>query len=701
MKKKIAILLPYKEQFTKKKSSAASIWVYDYLKRSKHNKATTVFGNLDKHDKPLIKNFININLDKFIIKKNIRYTKIFFDKIYNTGYKIIEIHNRPESLLYILNKTKKFKTVFFFHNNPQELRGSTTTTNRKFILENTDQIYFVSSWVKKKFFDGLIIDDKNNCKILYPSIKPINKFPHKKKYIIFTGKLNRSKGYDIYGKAILRILNKFKDWKAYAIGNEPREKITFTHERFKSIDWLPHSKILNFYKKSSISIVPSMWEEPFGRTAMESAAYGNATIVSNRGGLTETFKDPIVISNINQKKIELEVEKLILNKSKLKKIQRYNFNNNLHNITNLTNELDEIKSFFLIDKPFLIKNKKYKILHIGSFGEKTNHRLFNISIAHKISSGLIRNGHDVINFSYRDYTSKSVINKLLEIDTKVNEILNNYRPDLLLLGHNNILQSKTLEKVKKQNIKTGLWYEDHVAKTGPNFNNNLKLIEKNQEFIDNYFITTHPDVVKTSIPKDKINFMPIPADPNIENLKIYEIKNRFKDLFFALSHGVNFGTLRKGNLDERNVFANELIKKNINNNFHFLGINEEQPKWNYDYYLELSKCKMALNLSRGKPLKYASSNRISTLMANGIMTFIDIKTNYSDFFDDKEIAFYKNVNDLSNQIEKFKGNINLINKISRNGKKRYFQLFNNSIVSDFILHKTLKLKPNFKYIWNK
>ena len=110
---------------------------------------------------------------------------------------------------------------------------------------------------------------------------------------------------------------------------------------------------------------------------------------------------------------------------------------------------------------------------------------------------------------------------------------------------------------------------------------------------------------------------------------------------------------------------------------------------------------MALNLSRGKPLKYASSNRISTLMANGIMTFIDIKTKYNDFFDDKEIGYYKNVNDLSNQIEKFKGNINLINKISKNGKKRYFEIFNNSIVSDYILHKTLKSKPNFKYIWDK
>ena len=114
MKKKIAILLPYKEQFTKTKSSAASIWVHDYLKISKLNKFSTVFGNLEKHDKPLVKNFVNINLDKYIIKKNLRYTKLFYDKIIKKNYKIIEIHNRPESLLYILNKTKKFKTIFFF-----------------------------------------------------------------------------------------------------------------------------------------------------------------------------------------------------------------------------------------------------------------------------------------------------------------------------------------------------------------------------------------------------------------------------------------------------------------------------------------------------------------------------------------------------------------------------------------------------------
>ena len=60
----------------------------------------------------------------------------------------------------------------------------------------------------------------------------------------------------------------------------------------KFLDWVTHKKILNYYKKSSISVVPSRWQEPFGRTAMESAAFGCATITSKRGGLPETFENP-------------------------------------------------------------------------------------------------------------------------------------------------------------------------------------------------------------------------------------------------------------------------------------------------------------------------------------------------------------------------------------------------------------------------
>ena len=104
MNKEIAILLPYKEKYTKQKAGAASIWVNDYFKFSKHTNNTIVFGNLENNDSPLTANFTNLNLKKFRLKKNTRYTELFYNKILNTTINVIEIHNRPESLLFLLKK---------------------------------------------------------------------------------------------------------------------------------------------------------------------------------------------------------------------------------------------------------------------------------------------------------------------------------------------------------------------------------------------------------------------------------------------------------------------------------------------------------------------------------------------------------------------------------------------------------------------
>ena len=140
--------------------------------------------------------------------------------------------------------------------------------------------------------------------------------------------------------------------------------------------------------------------------------------------------------------------------------------------------------------------------------------------------------------------------------------------------------------------------------------------------------------------------------------------------------------------------------KNKKLTFNILGYSGEQPKWNYQYFNELSKCKTALNLSRGVPSKYASSNRIASLIANGIMTFIDKKTKYQDFFDDDEMGFYEDADDLLNQLSKLNGNIDKINKISKNGKIKYFSIFDNSIVSDYIVSKTFNIKSKHKYVWD-
>ena len=104
--KDIAILLPYKENFTEKSAGAASIWVKDYLRISKLTDKTTIYGNLSKSEKPITNNFRNISINKIFLKKNLYYTKKFYENCIKFNHRIIEIHNRPESLHYFIEKKK-------------------------------------------------------------------------------------------------------------------------------------------------------------------------------------------------------------------------------------------------------------------------------------------------------------------------------------------------------------------------------------------------------------------------------------------------------------------------------------------------------------------------------------------------------------------------------------------------------------------
>jgi len=710
MDKKIAILLPYKEIYNSKKAGAASIWVKDYLKGSYYKNDTLVYGNLKKKLKPITSNFKNITLDKFVIKKNLYYTKKFYELCIKENHKIIEIHNRPESLIYFhkMNIDKKFRLIFFFHNNPLELRGSKTINERKNILDKTDYIFFVSKWVKSKFFEGLEENENNNCEILYPSIKkPLIFNSNKKKNIIFTGKLNSSKGYDVFLKSVVKILDNFNDWTATVIGNEPREKFSIYHNKLKIFPWKRHKEILNFYNESSISVVNSRWEEPFGRTAMESAAYGCATIISNRGGLPETFDSELILKKNNESELYNLISKLIKNPNLLKHIQKKNFDNVKHTIEKKIIKLDKIKKFFLIDKVNFFKSKNKKIIHISTFDERNNHRLFNISLANKISKGFIRNNHDVINFSYRNHLNPINKNDTSKINKSILEITKNYNPDIIILGHNNVLSFETIEKIKSYNkAKIALWYEDAVSKKskGPSWRSNLDLIQKNSELIDSYFLTTHPSQIShTNINKKKINFLPILVDQNIENQKFYKFKNKFKDLFFGLSHGVNHGGLKKNKTDEREIFLKKIFDYNNSENFNLklniLGIGNEKPKWNYEFYYEVLKCKMALNLSRGNPSKYASSNRIASLVGNGVYTFIDKRTKFNDFFDDNEMGFYSDHEELVNKIYSLKSDEKKLYNYAKNGSKKYFNLFNSKLVTNYIINRLYNNQNDKKQIW--
>ena len=171
-------------------------------------------------------------------------------------------------------------------------------------------------------------------------------------------------------------------------------------------------------------------------------------------------------------------------------------------------------------------------------------------------------------------------------------------------------------------------------------------------------------------------------------------------MFFALSHGVNYGKLKDNTYDKRSIFIQRLINQSNNElNFNILGLYNEQPKWNHDFNDLLKLSKTALNLSRGGPSKHCSSNRIASLMGNAVLPLIDEKVKYQDFFDNDEILTYKNETDLINKLIMIKDNKKELIKRSKKAKKSYFTYFENSIVADSIIYKLFNTKKKFKFIW--
>jgi hypothetical protein len=217
---------------------------------------------------------------------------------------------------------------------------------------------------------------------------------------------------------------------------------------------------------------------------------------------------------------------------------------------------------------------------------------------------------------------------------------------------------------------------------------NINNISNYSKHVDHNFITTDPSVfIKQKQGEKNMHFLFVPVDRNIECYDVTKLKPR-KDIFYAMSHGVNRANLKRGKNDERINFLNELTKKLSDINYDFYGFENKEPIWGNNFYKALINSKMGLNLSRGLPTKYYSSNRIASLMGNGLLTFIDYKTKMNDFFNKNEIVTYDSIEDLSEKIKYFKKNDKLRKKIARNGRKKYFRLFNELKMTKYILDKS-------------
>jgi glycosyltransferase involved in cell wall biosynthesis len=186
------------------------------------------------------------------------------------------------------------------------MRAARSARQRRLVLEAAARVVCVSFWVRERFLAGLEGHPARVRTIVFPnSIELDSALPRaKEKLILFVGRLRADKGPHLLANALPKVLPRLPGWHALFVGEGERggeryvaglhASVAALGERVAFAGFLPHEDIRDLFARAAIAVVPSLWEEPFGRTALEALAAGAALIATRRGGLPEVVGDAAV-----------------------------------------------------------------------------------------------------------------------------------------------------------------------------------------------------------------------------------------------------------------------------------------------------------------------------------------------------------------------------------------------------------------------
>lgn len=215
------------------------------------------------------------------------------------GCVLVEVHNRARLFRRLATRLgPRVGLCLYLHNDPQSMEGLRRPPARAELLERASLVYCLSSYIRDRFVDG-IEGPLERVVVLPNGIAPLRaERPPRQKSILFVGRLIPEKGVDELFDALRRVAIELPDWQVKIIGRAPErhraryrralaELKTVWGERLDLMESVPHAEVMQAYASAAITVVPSRWHEPFGRTALEALACGSAVIASRSGGLPE------------------------------------------------------------------------------------------------------------------------------------------------------------------------------------------------------------------------------------------------------------------------------------------------------------------------------------------------------------------------------------------------------------------------------
>ncbi len=226
------------------------------------------------------------------------------------------------------------------------------TSPSKFTLNRLiDEKYFMMT-KRKVVYNAINLDIKETKKYIATRRKKKNSEIN----FIFVGALTKNKGIDMLLKAFCKIKDENIKLNIFGRGNLEwlvKEYIQ-KDKRINYYGQVDSIKLKEEWLHNDVAIVPSIWEEPFGRVVIEANQFGLPVIGSNKGGILEILEN-IKTGEIYSFDNEEELKNKILKFSNLEVVKDY-YDNIEKNIDQYSINI-QVSEFLTIYKSSLRNNK--------------------------------------------------------------------------------------------------------------------------------------------------------------------------------------------------------------------------------------------------------------------------------------------------------------------------------------------------------
>ena len=222
---------------------------------------------------------------------------------------LVEVHNSARLFWRVAGRLPADCPVCFqLHNDPHDMTGLRTAPERAAVLGRASLVYCLSDYIRVRFLEGLadpgdrVVTLANGVDVSAAPSSDADREPT----ILFVGRLNAEKGLDLLIDALRRLALELPTWRVALIGRLHERDRARYGEALKELEaaWggrlslrsgVPHEQVMQEFAGAAITLVPSIWPEPFGRVALEAMAAGSAVIASRSGGLPEIVGDAGVL----------------------------------------------------------------------------------------------------------------------------------------------------------------------------------------------------------------------------------------------------------------------------------------------------------------------------------------------------------------------------------------------------------------------